>query len=132
MCHGNTRIFENHAPEISAGDLRRFAHATGWELIDEDGTEFGNNVTTAETIDDFISSAAIHWNECGTHYRVLIPSWLASADDGNDGFPAIYWPRMQMRKGDPRGPLSVVDFGDHRLAMKDTDLHGFCFPTEKG
>lgn len=40
------------------------------------------------------------------------------------GFKFIAFSRVQLRKGDPRLMLSVIDFGDYRVAL-DTDLSVF-------
>ena len=95
--------------------LATFSAATNNELFDPEyrgGEWMINAVVTQETLDDFIKSSDL-WNERSSLQRGTI-----------GGFPFVAWAKVQARKGDQRRELSVVDFGDCRIAL-DTDLTYF-------
>ena len=92
--------------------LLKFAAATNNELYDpthKGGQWMSKAVRTYETLDHFIESAS-GWHE-RTH---LIRGEVA-------GFPFVMWAKIQVRKGDPRREMSVIDLGDVRYAL-DADL----------
>jgi len=101
--------FADFEPDIPAADLARFAKATDYEVFDVDGDQFAEVVKTAETSADFIESSS-HWRERTPPKHVTI-----------DGLPVVAWASVQVRRGDTRQPLSVVDFGNWRLSV-DVDL----------
>jgi glutamate mutase epsilon subunit len=65
----------------------------------------GDAVETAETLDDF-HAATKNYAECTKAQRGEIA-----------GFPYIAYKKVQVRKGAPRRALSVIDFGDYRIAF---------------
>lgn len=95
--------------------LKTFAAATNNELFDPEwhgGEWMTEAVETRETIDQFIESSKM-WNERSGVQRGEIA-----------GFPFVTWSKIQVRKGDTRRSVSVIDFGDVRYAL-DADLTYF-------
>lgn len=97
--------------EISQA-LAALAAATNSELYDNEYQWMVGAVETHETLDQFVESSA-KWNE------------RTSAKHGEiAGFKFVAWSKVQVRRGDTRQSLSVIDFGDVRFAL-DTDLTNF-------
>jgi hypothetical protein len=69
-------------------------------------------VETRETIEHFVA-ASNSYNECTREKFGEIA-----------GFKFVAFARVQVRKGDQRRELSVIDFGDVRYAL-DCDLTSF-------
>lgn len=65
-------------------------------------------VETADTLSDF-ESASQGWAECSSQ---TIRGTVA-------GMPFVAWEQVQVRKGDRRRPLAVIDLGDKRVALDD-------------
>lgn len=96
--------------------LQKFSEATNNELYDADeGFEewMVGAEETHESIDDF-KAARNCWNEKG----------VFQGEGEIAGFPFIAWTKVQALKGQPRRDLSVIDFGDIRIAI-DADLTDF-------
>lgn len=92
--------------------LHTFAAATGNDLYDPEwngGSWLVAATETRETIDDFIDAAL-------SYHRSTHPQ---QGEIG--GFPFVAFSEVQVRKGDPRRSLSVVDLGEIRIAL-DVDL----------
>lgn len=96
--------------------LNAIAAATNNEIYDPEwrgGQWMVEAVETHETIDDFIVSSE-GWNERST-----------KTNRGEvAGFQFISWANVQVRRGDPRRALSVIDLGEIRVAI-DADLTDF-------
>jgi len=95
--------------------LAAIAAATNNELFDPDyngGEWMIEAVETRETIENFIE-ASNGYNSCTREKRGEIA-----------GFPFVAFSEIQVRKGDRRRPLSVIDLGDVRYAL-DCDLTDF-------
>ncbi|MDR1529832.1 MAG: DUF5710 domain-containing protein [Burkholderiales bacterium] len=96
--------------------LNKLAAATNDEIYDAEyngGEWMTEHVETAETLDDFVNSSR-HYNESTAAKRGEIA-----------GFPFVAFTKIQPRKGDPRRSLSVIDFGEKRIALDGTDLTDF-------
>ena len=96
--------------------LKKFANATNNELFDADygdGEWMVDAVETHETIGSFIESSNL-WAEKSTN--------MESGEIA--GFKFVSWNKVQVRKGDQRRSLSVIDFGDIRFAL-ETNLSNF-------
>jgi hypothetical protein len=94
---------------MNAENIAKFAAATE-DLYDQEyGGWLVKSVETRDTIQDFVD-ASHGWAEC---------SAMKSGEIA--GFQFVAWERVQAAKGQPRRSLSVVDFGDVRVAM-DVDL----------
>jgi hypothetical protein len=92
--------------------LAAVAAATNNEIYDSDfcgGDWMVEAVETRETIEDFVA-ASNNYAECTAEKFGEIA-----------GFKFVAFSRVQLRKGDKRRPLSVIDFGDVRFAL-DADL----------
>ena len=95
--------------------LAAFAAATNNELFDAEyngGEWMIEAVETRETIESFVVSSN-GYNEC-THEKF---GEIA-------GLKFVAFSKVQPRKGDQRRALSVIDFGDLRIAI-DADLTDF-------
>lgn len=95
--------------------LEKFAAATNNELFDADprfNEWMVSSVETHETIDDFVAATA-GYNSCTNDKFGEIA-----------GFKFVAYSEIQVRKGDTRRKLSVVDFGGVRYAI-DADLTDF-------
>lgn len=97
-------------------NLAAFAEATNNELFDTDPRFeewMVESVETQETLENFIESSKV-WAEKS-----------AKMESGEiAGFKFISWNKVQVRKGEQRRSLSVIDLGDVRYAI-DTDLSYF-------
>ena len=95
--------------------LNKFAAATNNELFDAEyrgGEWMIEAVETQETIDDFVE-ASNGYAECTKEKFGEIA-----------GFKFVAFSCVQVRKGDARRSLSVIDFGNVRYAI-DADLTDF-------
>ena len=93
-------------------NLQTFAAATNNELFDPEyngGEWMVEAVETRETIDHFVAATA-GYNSCTKDKFGEIA-----------GFKFVAYTEVQVRKGDRRRTLSVIDFGDVRYAL-DVDL----------
>ncbi len=101
---------------MNANQIAAFAQATDNEFCDpdyENGKWLVDAVETRESLEDFISASA-NWAERS--------SKMSRGEIA--GLHFISWEMVQARKGDQRRSLSVVDFGDVRVAL-DADLSNF-------
>ena len=92
--------------------LKKFADATGNDIFDPEfdgGSWMIKSVETRETIEDFIRAAKGYASATKEKFGEIA------------GFKFIAFSEVQLRKGDRRRQLSVVDFGDVRYAL-DCDL----------
>lgn len=92
--------------------LAAFADATNNELFDPEwngGQWMIEAVETRETLENFVD-ASNSYNECTREKFGEIA-----------GIKFVAFSRVQVRKGDRRRALSVIDLGDVRIAL-DTDL----------
>lgn len=91
--------------------IEEFTEATDFDLYDDfDNSWMVEATETQETIDDFISSSK---------------TWTESSEPETGeiaGMKFVYFPHVQTSKGEQRHYLSVVDFGDKRVALVDVDL----------
>ncbi len=85
---------------IAAATEEAFCDATGWQC---------DAVETQESLDDFFA-ASTSYAECSSPVRGEIA-----------GVPFLAFEEVQVRAGDTRRSLSVLDFGDTRIAL-DVDL----------
>jgi hypothetical protein len=88
--------------------LSALSKATNGEVFDLEyngGEWMLRAVETQETLEQFAESSA-DWNDCSATKRGEIA-----------GLPFVAWSRVQVRKGDTRDSLSVIDFGDRRIAV---------------
>lgn len=98
-------------PKMNSEHLKAIAAVDAMSALvwDNRGTIewVGSAVETAETIADFQASAK-NYAEC------------TKAQHGEiAGFPYIAYKNVQPKKGQPRHPLSVIDFGDYRVAVNE-------------
>jgi hypothetical protein len=103
-----------------SNNIDKFTEATGDDIYDADFAEHNNGnpwmveaTETKESIEDFIASSKT-WNESSKPELGEI-----------NGLPFVFFPNLQVAKGDKRISLSVVDFGDIRVALQNTDLTEF-------
>ena len=61
---------------------------------------------TTETIGDFDHSRATYWREKGSRTEIDCA-----------GLPAVYYDRLQLRKGSDRVSQVVIDLGDRRVVL---------------
>lgn len=95
--------------------FQAFAAATNNELFDPEyngGEWMIEAVETRETIENFVE-ASNSYAECSREKFGEIA-----------GFKFVAFAKVQVRKGQPRRQLSVIDFGDLRVAL-DCDLTDF-------
>lgn len=95
--------------------FQAFAAATNNELFDPEyngGEWMIEAVETRETIENFVE-ASNSYAECSREKFGEIA-----------GFKFVAFAKVQVRKGQPRRQLSVIDFGDLRVAL-DCDLTYF-------
>lgn len=96
--------------------LAAFGSATNNEIFDPEykgGEWMTRHVETHETLAHF-EEACQHWNERSSVQRGEIA-----------GFKFLAWANAQAVKGQPREAMSVVDFGEIRIALPGTDLTYF-------
>ena len=89
--------------EVFDADLKKDGAPWGWS---------GEAVETRETIENFVESSN-GYNECTKEKYGEIA-----------GFKFVAFREIQVRKGDTRRALSVIDFGDVRYAL-DCDLTAY-------
>lgn len=90
-------------------NIAAFAAATNNELFDADyngGTWMIHAVETSETLGQIVDSAKGWAGKSAPNYGVIA------------GFPFVSYEKIQVRRGDARRSLSVVDFGDVRYALE--------------
>lgn len=78
----------------------------GWEnlAIDPDYMDEEDlPAVTADTLDDFLTAAANEWHTAGDRKEIR---------------GGLYWDCVQVRPGDRRVSLAVIDCGDFRLAYQ--------------
>lgn len=96
--------------------LLAFAEATNNELFDpayKNGEWMTEAVETQETLEQFIDSSKTWASRTPVHFGEIA------------GFKFAYWKEMQTAKDQPRRSLSVIDFGDLRVALPHTDITYF-------
>lgn len=96
--------------------LIAFGTATNSEIYDPEykgGEWMTRNVETHETLEQFEESSR-QWAERSAVTRGEI-----------GGFKFLAWSKAQAVKGQAREAMSVVDFGDIRIALPGTDLTYF-------
>ena len=95
------KTFEEKLVDLSVslnGELYDHEYEGGYWLVDP--------VETKSTIEDFLVSCR-EWRERTDHVCGTIA-----------GMDYIFWEEVQVRKGDQRDALLVIDFGDRRLAFR--------------
>ena len=101
---------------MTTESLKKFAAATNNELFDADysgGEWMCEAVETHETLEQWEESSK-GWNE-----RTAMKAGEIA------GFPFRAWKSVQAAKGQARDSMSVIDFGDVRIALPGTDLAVF-------
>jgi len=96
-------------------NLAAFAAATNNDLFDPsfgEGEWLIEAVETQETIDDFVAASA--------NYAEATPARHGEIA----GFKFVAFKTVQLRRGMPRRELSVIDFGDRRVAI-DANLWSY-------
>ena len=96
--------------QTSIENLNKFAAATNNDLFDpeyEGGSWLVRATVTLDTLENFISAADDYLES-----NKPVTGKIA-------GFPFVFLGKVQVRKGDQRQYLSVIDFGDFRYAIKD-------------
>ena len=96
--------------------LAAFAAATNNELFDPDyngGEWLVDAIETHETLEQFEQSSK--------GWATVSPMKTGHIA----GMPYRAWPVAQAMKGQPRQAISVVDFGDVRIALPGTNLSMF-------
>lgn len=63
--------------------------------------------TTSETLADFDRSRLTFWSEAGSR-----------SEHEFSGLQAVKYERFQLRRGDPRRDMIVVDIGERRIALR--------------
>ena len=99
---------------MNPSDLIKFAAATNGEIYDPEfngGTWMYQTEETHETFDDFVDASNKDWNESTKEKFGEIA-----------GFKFLAFFEMQPRKGAPRKSISIVDFGNTRIAIWGCDL----------
>ena len=94
--------------------LIKFAAATNGEIYDTElngGTWMYQIEETHETFDDFVDASNNDWAESTKEKYGEIA-----------GFKFISFLEMQAKKGAPRKSISIVDFGNTRVAIWGCDL----------
>ena len=64
-------------------------------------------IYTHESLEDFVHSRTTYWSEPGRLGRLTF-----------GGYAAMKFLRFQMRRGQPRGDMLVVDLGEFRVILK--------------
>lgn len=88
--------------------LQALHEATGGDLYDAvwGGGQWMHSATeTADTLDQFVA-ASEQWNEVGCVRECRVA-----------GLRAVYFGEVQVRKGNTRRELTVIDLGDVRVAV---------------
>ena len=99
-------------PPISSELYTAIINASGEELIDEDGwlIDVGE---TRESLDE--------WEQSSKTWRSKTAAYRGTFCGG----AFIAWGSMQLRKGDTRDSISVIDLGDMRYVFHQCDLRDF-------
>lgn len=89
-------------------NLKRFAQATNDDLIDSStGEWYVKREYTQDTLEQF-EEAHKSWVEATKPQRGEI-----------DGLPFVAYAKAQARKGDQRGPVSMIDLGHARMIVRE-------------
>ena len=88
--------------------ILRFAEATGWDLIDEDGENMGYEIVLVRDTLEGFEEGSRYFNECAGFKKATVA-----------GFPVLTCQRLQVKKGDTRTALSVVDLGEWRMSIDE-------------
>ena len=91
----------NALHEVTGGDL--------YDAVWEGGSWMVPATETADTLDQFVK-ASEGWSELGCVRECRVA-----------GLRCVYFGRAQVRKGDTRRELTVIDLGDVRVAV-DADV----------
>lgn len=88
--------------------LEALSIETSGDIYDHEydgGTWMLEAVQTTETIENFVESSK-NYNECSAMMRGTVA-----------GLPFVVWKTVQVRKGDARRSVAVIDFGDTRFVI---------------
>jgi hypothetical protein len=98
---------------IDRSVIQKLAKATNGELysldVDPFGVEYGwmyQPVETQDALEDF-EKASANYRECSKSERGTVA-----------GFPVLSFSCVQVKKGDQREPLSIIDVGYERLCFR--------------
>jgi len=99
--------------KVTKEQLDAFIEVTGDEFYwaEEDMWLFEAE-QTADSIDDFVEASNSYAERTKGKFGKVA------------GFPFVSFEKVQVRKGDQRRPLTVIDFGQIRVAL-DCDLYDF-------
>ena len=75
-------------------------------------------VPTRDTLDDFRRAAETVWREAGERQAVGGRGPLAEIGTFGGFGGGLYWERVQVKRGEPRVSLAVIDCGDFRLTYQ--------------
>ena len=95
-------------------NIEKFAavsKATFGNCIFSDGQWLIEAVETQETLNNY-NDSRLTWNECAGRLEGEVA-----------GFKFLGWSKIQPKKGDPRRSLTIVDFGDVRVALDFDPRH---------
>lgn len=98
---------------MNANQAKALSEATRGFVFDHEykgGEWMFRAVETAETIEQYVESSTQWSVRCAPHFGEIA------------GMKFVSWRNMQGRPGQPRASLTVLDFGDHRVAIHDCDL----------
>ena len=98
----------NPVDGLHFASIMRFAEATGWDLIDEDGENMGYEIVLVRDTLEGFEEGSRYFNECAGFKKATVA-----------GFPVLTCQRLQVKKGDTRTALSVVDLGEWRMSIDD-------------
>lgn len=96
--------------EIQKSDLAKIAEASGGDLYDADwegGQWMVEAVITQDSLEDFVEAAKNYHEKSTAEFGTI------------GGFSFVAFEEVRARKGDQRRPLSVIDFGYARVAVRD-------------
>ena len=82
-----------------------------FKMAGHDHPDADDLVVTGDTIADFKTAARTFWTECHETRNAVY-----------DGWPAIEFRRVQIRRNDPRRAVTVIDFGDVRIDWVRPDV----------
>lgn len=89
-------------------NLAAFAAATNSQLYDAEwngGDWMVEAIETQESIDDFVTASRSYAEATNPVHGTIA------------GFPFVAFRKVQVRRGNQRRELSVIDFGDRRVAI---------------
>tara|TARA_R100000963_G_scaffold31696_1_gene23135 strand:- start:163 stop:546 length:384 start_codon:yes stop_codon:yes gene_type:complete len=98
----------NPVDGLHFASIMRFSEATGWDLIDEEGDNMGHQIVMVRDTLEGFEEGSRYFNECAGFNKTVVA-----------GFPALICPRLQVKKGDTRTALSVVDLGEWRMSIDE-------------